>query len=130
MLFDLMLCFATLVLGEIICAVACILCTKSREEGLGKSMFFAIPLAVIMFYLIRRRFNAIATMIQVLITSGTVFGLSYCWIRLLDFLPEFYTYDSLYITPIIACATFVFTKHFTDKIILAKYKSAQNKFTF
>jgi len=120
LLFDIVLSCATLFLGEIISAVICIMWTQSREEGLGYSAIFAVPIGVTIFYLIRRRFNGKITTVQIIITTLTILGLTYSWIRALDYLPDYFSYEAFYIVLIIACVTFVLTKHYSDKIILKK----------
>jgi hypothetical protein len=94
--------------------------TQSREEGLGYSAIFAVPIGVTIFYLIRRRFNGKITTVQIIITTLTILGLTYSWIRALDYLPDYFSYEAFYIVLIIACVTFVLTKHYSDKIILKK----------
>jgi len=120
LLFDLILSCATLFLGEIISAVICIMWTQSREEGLGYSAIFAVPIGVTVFYLIRRRFNNKMTTIQITITTLTILALTYSWIIALDYLPDYFSYEAFYVVLLIACVTFVLTKHFTDKIILKR----------
>ena len=120
LLFDLILSCATLLLGEIISAVICIILTQNREEGLGYSAVFAVPIGVTIFYLIRRRFNNKLTAFQIVITTSAILALTYSWTIALDYLPDFFSYEAFYIVLIIACVTFILTKHCSDKIILKK----------
>lgn len=124
LLFDLILSCATLLLGELISAALCIMFTQSREEGLGYSAVFAVPIAVTFFYLIRRRFGGKITAVQIVTTTLTILGLTYSWIIALDYLPDFFSYEAFYIVLIIACVTFVLTKHYSDKIILKRNTTA------
>ena len=117
-LFDLLLSCATLFIGGIISFIICIALTGSREEGMGIGVFITIPISSTIFYIIRRRFNFQKTLIQIILTSVFTYGLTFLWIKLLDYLPDYYSYETGYLIIIIACLAFTLTKHVSDKLIL------------
>lgn len=123
-LFDIILSCATLILGEIIAAVICILWTGSREEGFGYSIVFCVPVGTSLFYLIRRRFDFLITVVQLFVSTFFTFILPYGWVKALNFLPDYFSYKAAYIIPAIAPLTLAFTKHLMDKIILERFISA------
>ena len=122
LLFDLLLCVGTILIGAIISTIICIMWTESREEGLGKSVFLAIPLGAILFYTIRRRFSVLITVIQIIITTLTTLGFGYLAVQLTDYLPPNFIDKDYWIVFITAFIAFVLSKHLSDIVVLNRIK--------
>jgi magnesium-transporting ATPase (P-type) len=121
-MFDFLLSAGTFIIAGIICIsiVTLIMPKGSLEEGLEISTYVAIPLGTIIFYVIRRRFRLLVTLIQIIFSIGLTFAIGYLSIK--------FTVDNigLYLALILPCITFVLTKHSVDSVILKKSADTLN----
>lgn len=124
LLFDLLVGIGTFILSGFVGAVISIKLTESREEGLGISLFVTLPVWTVLFYLIRRRFDFLRTVLQILITIAATFGFSYLFVVLLWYLPDYAGNEMAYIIPIFALIVFILSKHVSDLYLIKKEASA------
>ena len=111
---DLLLCTAIIAFSEVMSIAVCTVITGSQRY-LSYSFPSSIPLAVTSFYLIRRRFNFKITFIQITITASCTLFLVFCWIFLLNYLPDDYVNQTAYVLLLTAILTIVTVKHISDK---------------
>lgn len=86
------------------------------EQAQGQSMFFSIPLVPIFFYLIRRQFNPLLTVIHILLTSSIVFYLLFCTSKLLELVLDEIEPELNWVMWLSLAIHFVLTKHALDAL--------------
>jgi hypothetical protein len=123
-LFDLLVSIATFALAELFAILTAALIERDSEEALGLSLYIVVPFWTILFYLIRRRFSMRLTVIQILITTFTIFTLTYLFTILLKYIPDLVTYEKGYfLIPVFAMTILLLTKQITDLLILRKHST-------
>jgi hypothetical protein len=122
-LFDLLVLVATFTLAELFAIMTAGFIKHDWNEALEFSLYIVVPFWTVLFYLIRRRFNARLTFIQIILTTFTTLTLTYLLTILLNYLPDFVTYEMGYAIPIFATTILLLTKHTTDKFILRKHSN-------
>jgi hypothetical protein len=123
-LFDILVAIATFFLAELFAFFSSAFISENREEGLELSIYIAVPLWAILFYLIRRQFDWRMTIIQIVITSITTLLLIGIIIKSSDNFPNFITHEFSFLLPLLVLSIFILIKHVTDRFIARKYYSS------
>jgi hypothetical protein len=120
--FDILLCVVTMLVSEIVAAIVLIMLTGSREDGLENSIFLAVPLGTVLFYIIRRRFSIVITGIQIVITALATLSAGYLAVLLTYYTDSLNIAKDYWIVFSIASLVFIVTKHLSDFVVLNRTK--------
>jgi hypothetical protein len=116
-LIDLLICSGIILVVGPLSSVICIAVTGSREEGLGNTIYLAIPLITLVFFRLRRKLSSNLNIVLALAAAALIFG----WLKLIIFLTNNLNFIHGYIFILVSIPILItLLKHTADKLFLQK----------